>query len=120
MWGSALCATRWMTGAAGISAARLLAPHGAVLARSTPLPSTEPPPEWFYRMLVHDPKVSRIRVPMSSGRLGVILLETDSRNEIAEAWSDATLTFSILALFCCSSALLVYWIVAHALKPRKS
>lgn len=97
--------------------ATLIAPHGAVLARSTPLRSSEPAPEWFYRLLAHNPTASRITVPMSSGRLGTLLLETDSRNEIAEAWSDAILTFAILALFCGSSVLLVYWIVGRALKP---
>jgi len=97
--------------------ATLIAPHGAVLARSTPLPSDDPAPAWFYAMLAHAPGVSRIPVSMSSGRSGMILLETDSRNEIGEAWSDATLTFVILALFCGLSALLVYWIVGRALTP---
>ena len=97
--------------------ATLLAPDGTVSARSTPLPSSDPAPGWFFGMLAHDPAVSRVPGPMSSGRSGVILLETDSRNEIAEAWSDAILTFGILTLFCCSSALLVYWVLGRALRP---
>jgi two-component system sensor histidine kinase UhpB len=97
--------------------ATLVAPHGAILARSAPLAASDPAPRWFYQILVHEPGIVRIGVPTSSGQSGVIMLETDSRNEIAEAWSDATLTFTILALFCGSSALLVYWIVGRALKP---
>jgi two-component system sensor histidine kinase UhpB len=97
--------------------ATLMAPHGAVLSRSTPLQSDDPAPEWFYRMLVHEPGVSRVPVRIGPDRFGVILLETDSRNEIGEAWSDAVLTLTILVLFCFLSALLVYWVVGRSLKP---
>jgi two-component system, NarL family, sensor histidine kinase UhpB len=100
--------------------ATLVAPHGAILARSAPLESDDPAPEWFYDLLVRPPGVIRVPVPMSSGRAGAIQLETDSRNEIGEAWDDATLTFTILVLFCSMSAMLVHWIVGRALKPLNS
>ena len=100
--------------------ATLVAPRGAILARSTPLESDDPAPDWFYNLLVRPPGVVRVPVPMSSGRAGAIQLETDSRNEIGEAWDDATLTFTILVLFCSMSALLVHWIVGRALKPLNS
>lgn len=97
--------------------ATLLAEHGEVLARSSPLPAGEPAPEWFYRLLLRPPAVSRISVPLGGGAPGSIVLETDAHNEISEAWSDAILTFGILVLFCCLNSVSVYWIVGYALKP---
>lgn len=95
----------------------LLAPHGAVLAQSMPMPPEDPAPDWFYRMLVRAPGVGRVTVPLSSSRSGTIVIQTDSHNEIGEAWSDATLTFTILGLFCSLNALLVSWILGRALQP---
>ncbi len=96
--------------------AELLAADGSVLARSTPLPPTEPAPSWFYNMLATRPGVRRILVPGRSSRPAVILIETDAHNEIAEAWSDTILTLTVLALFCTLSALLIYWITGRVLR----
>lgn len=97
--------------------AMLLSPQGEVLARSLPLSASNPAPAWFYRMLAGSPGVRRISVPMGGGSVGSLELQTDAHNEIAEAWSDATLTFMILVLFCSLNSLSVYWIVGRALSP---
>jgi two-component system, NarL family, sensor histidine kinase UhpB len=97
--------------------ATLIAKDGAILARSAPLTSAEPAPLWFQGLLVRPPYTARIAVPSGSKTFGIIALETDSHNEIGEIWSDAIVTVAILVLFCCLSALLVYWATGRALRP---
>jgi two-component system, NarL family, sensor histidine kinase UhpB len=95
--------------------AAMLSADGSVLIQSTPLPSTEPAPGWFYKLLARRPAVRRIVVP-GRAPYAAILLETDAHNEIGEAWSDAILTLTVLALFCSLSALLSYWMTGRMLR----
>ncbi len=95
----------------------LVSPDGALLARSTPLVSTDPAPTWFYGMLARGPEVTRIDLPVAFNRYGSIVLETDSHNEIDEVWSDIILTLAVLAMFCVLSAALVFWTTGRTLRP---
>ncbi len=97
--------------------ATLIMSDGAISTRSTPLPSAEPAPVWFYETLARPPDRSQITMPPNPGGFRAVLLETDSRNEIGEVWSDLTLTLTILVLFCCLNALLVYWTIGRACRP---
>ncbi len=95
----------------------LLSPNGSVLARSSPLEPEEPAPRWFYDLLAYKSQITRIVLPSPFGPVGVIVLETDSHNEIAEVWSDVMLTLTLLALFCFLNAILVFWATGRALRP---
>ena len=95
----------------------LIAPDGVVLARSSPLQPSEPAPHWFYAMLAPRSEMTRITLPSPFGPVGVIVLETDSHNEISEVWSDVLITLTVLALFCFLNAALVFWATGRALRP---
>jgi hypothetical protein len=95
----------------------LTAANGTVLARSTPLPSDESTPRWFFNLLGSKPLMTRIQ-PSPFGQIGVLILETDPHNEIGEVWSDAMPTLIVLTLFCSLIAILVFWSTGAALRPR--
>jgi two-component system, NarL family, sensor histidine kinase UhpB len=97
--------------------ATLVAANGTMLARSVPLEPSDPAPQWFYNMLASKPVITRIVLPSPFGPIGVIVLETDSHNEISEVWSDVLVTLTVLALFCVLNAVLVYWTIGRALRP---
>jgi two-component system, NarL family, sensor histidine kinase UhpB len=97
--------------------ATLVSANGAVLARSMPLAPSDPAPRWFYNMLANEPVSTRIVLPSPFGPVGVIVLETDSHNEISEVWSDVMVTLTVLALFCILNAVLVFWTTGRALRP---
>ncbi len=94
----------------------LYSPEGAVLARSRPLEPESPAPGWFYSLLARSTPAPRVSLGSPSGPGGKIVLEADPRNEIAEAWSDAMLTLTVLALFCVLVAVLVFWTAGRALR----
>ena len=97
--------------------ATLIGQDGSVISSSTPLKPEDAAPEWFYRLLDYRPEIAHIFLPSRFGRDESLDLETDSHNEIAEAWSDVTLMLAVLALFCLLDAGLVYYTVGRALRP---
>jgi two-component system, NarL family, sensor histidine kinase UhpB len=97
--------------------ASLVGLDNRILYRSTPLPPSDPAPEWFYRLLVARSVTAAIELPAPFARFGTVMLETDARNEISEVWGDVVLTLSILVIFCGLNAVLVYWITGQALRP---
>jgi two-component system, NarL family, sensor histidine kinase UhpB len=100
--------------------AALVSIDGRPLYRSTPLPPTDPPPEWFYRLLARRSIGTVIHLPDPFNRFGTVLLQADARNEISEVWDDAVLTLAILLTFCGLNAALVYWITGRALRPLQT
>jgi two-component system sensor histidine kinase UhpB len=97
--------------------ASLIGLDNRVLYRSSPLPPSDPAPDWFYRLLAARSVTSLIYLPTPFARFGTILLETDSRNEISEVWGSVMLTLAILVIFCVLNAVLVYWVTGRALRP---
>jgi len=97
--------------------ASLVSLDNRLIYRSTPLPPSEPAPEWFYRLLAAKSVTAAIELPAPFARFGTILLETDARNEISEVWGDVVLTLSILVIFCGLNSVLVFWVIGRALHP---
>ena len=97
----------------------LAAPDGAVIAQSRLLTPDEAAPAWFYRMVVL-PQTKRA-LPLSEPlrRIGTLTLETDPHNEVAEAWSDASLTLLIMALFFAMVLALAFVTIRAALAPLR-
>lgn len=95
----------------------LLNNSGKVLAQSEPLQPPEPVPEWFYRLLSRHELSQRIALPPPFAGIGAIILQTDSRNEVSEVWSDVLLMLTILLIFCGANAVFVLWVIGQALRP---
>ena len=97
--------------------ATLAAPDGTVLAQSRLLRPDEAAPRWFYRLVVTSP--ARLVVPLDAPfrDAGVLTLETDPHNEVAEAWSDARLTLTIMSLFFAMVLGLAFVTIRAALAP---
>lgn len=97
--------------------ATLVTANGAILARSRPREPDTSMPEWFFRLIRPGPQVVRMPLPLPYGEVGSIMLEADPHNEVGEVWSDAVLTFAVLALFCCLIMALAYWSAGRVLRP---
>ncbi len=95
--------------------ASFLNTNGTVIVSSKPLEPDEPAPAWFNSLLARRPESSWILLPPAFSRYGSIYLETDSRNEVGEVWSDIFVTLSILAIFCVLVLGLIYWTLGRAL-----
>ena len=93
--------------------------NGVVIAASRPAAASDRAPEWFYRALVGSPGRARVDLPNPFNRYGAVLLQTDSRNEINEVWSDTLLTLAILATFCGCVLGVVFFTLGYALRPLR-
>ena len=99
--------------------AALTAPAGTILAQSRPLAPEEAAPRWFYRLVGSPPARVTIPLPPALAGIGSLTLQTDSHNEVAEAWSDTRLTLTILAFFFTMVLLLAFATVKAALAPLR-
>ena len=97
----------------------LQAPDGSVLAQSRPLAPDEAAPHWFYTLVASAPARLEIPLPPALAGLGHLTLQTDSHNEVAEAWSDTRLTLTILTFFFTMVLLLTFATVKAALAPLR-
>jgi len=97
--------------------ASLVDDNHVVLAVSTLLEPSDPAPDWFYRFLAEHSETVDAPLPDAFKGHGLIKLQTDSHNEIAEVWSDVKLTLLILLMFCALVLALVFWILGYALRP---
>ena len=97
----------------------LAAPDGTMLAQSRLLTPDQSSPAWFYRLVVS--RQTRRQLPLSEPlrRVGTLTLETDPHNEVAEAWSDASLTLLIIALFFAMVLALAFLTIRAALAPLR-
>ena len=97
--------------------ATLRDPAGALILQSALQPPAAPAPAFFLR-LVGGPKViASVDLPPVLAARGQLLLETDAQNEVAEAWGDAELGLSILAVFFCLVLALTVATRRAALRP---
>jgi two-component system, NarL family, sensor histidine kinase UhpB len=70
-------------------------------------------------MLAGPPTVLPVALPAAFAGYRAIELESDPRNEIAEAWSEVVLSLAILATFCGLVLALVYGTIGRALRPLR-
>jgi two-component system, NarL family, sensor histidine kinase UhpB len=99
--------------------ARVEAPDGAVLAQSRPLAPDEAAPGWFYDLVHAAPERLELPLPPALAGVGRLILQTDSHNEVAEAWSDTRLTLTILAFFFAMVLVLAFATVKAGLAPLR-
>ena len=97
----------------------LEASDGSVLAQSRPLAPDEAAPRWFDWLVASAPGRLKIPLPPALDGVGRLTLQTDSHNEVAEAWSDTRLTLTILAFFFTMVLLLAFATVKAALAPLR-
>lgn len=100
--------------------ASLVGGDGRTITTSTLLQSSEPAPDWFYRLLAGPPESVTVPLPPALGDHGGFRIETDARNEVGEVWSDVSLTCAVLAVFCGLILALVHWTLGRALMPLNS
>lgn len=94
--------------------ASLLTDRNVVLARSTPLGPEQPAPEWFERLVGGKPLVAYPELLPAVASSDRIVLRSDARNEIAEAWSEVKLTAAAFIAFCIVVLLLAFWTLSQA------
>ena len=97
----------------------LASPDGVVLAQSRPLAPDEAAPRWFYLLVGAPPARLDIKLSPALARIGTLTLQTDARNEVAEAWSDTRLTLTIMAIFFAMVLGLAYVTIKAALAPLR-
>lgn len=97
--------------------ARWLDTAGRVIASSSPAKPSEPVPEWFENIIRQPERSVTVKLPLAFSGLGKFVLETDSRNEIAEVWQDIWNTLMIVGLLSGLVLGCVYWLVGRALRP---
>lgn len=97
--------------------ASLIEPGGSVAAVSELAPPKEGVPPWLYQLLSREPSVVAVDLPSVFSSHGRIMLQTDSRNEIAEVWDDVQLFITILTIFCATGLLVTLLVLGRALQP---
>jgi two-component system, NarL family, sensor histidine kinase UhpB len=93
----------------------LLTDKNVLLVVSTPLTPEEPAPVWFARLIGGQPLVAYPELPAAIANGDRILIQSNSANEVSEAWSDIKLTAVTLLVFCVLLLLLAFWPLSRAL-----
>lgn len=75
------------------------------------------PPKWFDSWL--RPSMGLIRVPITKNNrpLGVVIITTEPRDEIAEVWEDLLSLFIVMIVGYFLLLAAIYWALGQALKP---
>ncbi|WP_374305625.1 hypothetical protein [Methylocella sp.] len=98
----------------------LSAPDGTILEQSTLSAPDDPAPDWFYRLVAAaSPARMTLDLPAPFRPVGVLELEADPHNKVAEAWGDLRLTLTIMAVFFGMVLALVFVTVSGALRPLR-
>ena len=95
----------------------LTSPSGAIVAQSRLLPPDEAAPRWFYRLVLSPSAERDLPLPPPYRAIGSLKLVADAHNEVAEAWSDARLTLTIMAVFFAMVLALAFVTIRAALTP---
>jgi len=74
-------------------------------------------PGWFVRLVGVAPQADRMPIAIGGRPLGVLIIETDPRNEILEVWNELSSGLIVLALFGCLTIPLIYLFIGRALQP---
>ena len=97
----------------------LARPDGAIIAQSRLLVPDAAAPAWFYKLVVFPQSGRTLPLPDAMRRVGTLTLETDPHNEVAEAWSDVSLTLLIMALFFAMVLGLAFITIRVAMAPLR-
>lgn len=90
---------------------------GAVRDYSQPAQDAGALPDWFVQLLAPDPSVTVMPLSGSALPMTGAVVSIDPRNELADTWTDLSVSFAILVLFVLI-AFVAVWIVAdRALRP---
>jgi two-component system, NarL family, sensor histidine kinase UhpB len=95
----------------------LIAPNNAAAATSTPFVARNGAPAWFHRVVATAALNARMELPGRFAALGTIVLDVDAHNEVDEAWNDAIISLTMLAVLSSLVLGLVYWTLGRALRP---
>lgn len=74
-------------------------------------------PKWFVRFIAVAPESDKVPVAIGGKSLGTIVITTDPRNEIREAWSELSSSLFVLALFSGATIPLIYLSIGRTLRP---
>jgi two-component system, NarL family, sensor histidine kinase UhpB len=74
-------------------------------------------PGWFVRLIGVAPETDQIPVTIGGKPAGVVIIETDPRNEILEVWDELSSSLIVLALFAGGTIPLIYLSIGRALRP---
>ena len=91
-----------------------------IIARSSLSAPEHPAPDWLHRLFEQPARITILKLPPQLAQHGRIVLHTDASNEIAEVWADAKLYLMLLASFCGSVLLILYFTLGRALAPLQS
>ncbi|HLH10418.1 MAG TPA: hypothetical protein VKV77_00910, partial [Methylovirgula sp.] len=95
----------------------LFNPDNSLALYSYLQPPERPAPEFLLNLLSGPPLVEAVQLPPAFKNLGILMLESDARNEVADVWSEAALPLSILAVFFSLIVIVLYFTLGRALKP---
>lgn len=74
-------------------------------------------PAWFVRLVRVSDATYRAVVTIGGQPFGVVIVETDPRNEILEAWNELSGGLIVLSLFAGVTIPLIYFFIGRALRP---
>lgn len=74
-------------------------------------------PSWFMALFGGSTRNVHLKLPPAFEGLGNFVLQTDSRNEVAELWNEVIVTLGLLVTFCALALVVVYFTLARALQP---
>lgn len=80
----------------------------------------QPYPDWFGQEMysaLDDLKPERLPVYVNTKKIGELVIKPKPDNEIAEAWGETKTLLTMISLFFVFVNILVYMVVARALKP---
>lgn len=92
---------------------------GALLAVSVLQQATDPAPHPLFDLLADSATRADVKLPPALAAAGTLTLETDSHNEVAEAWDDLKLGLATLGLFFALTLSLMIWTVRSAVLPLR-
>ncbi len=95
----------------------LRAPDGAILLQSSLLAPARPAPEFVFDLVGGHRIGAAIALPPALQHAGDLRLETDSHNEVAEAWSDLELALFVMIVLFCLILALTMRTLRHSLRP---
>lgn len=74
-------------------------------------------PRWFVRLIGVAPEMHRVPVEIGGRQIGMVVIETDPRNEILEVWDELSGSLLVLVIFVGATIPLIYLSIGRALQP---
>ncbi len=97
--------------------AKWVSPDGRLVMQSNPAAPRKQAPGWFEGLIRTEELSAKIELPANFATAGSFYLETDSTNEISEAWEDTLKTLTILTVFCALLMAITQIVLVWALRP---